>query len=284
MQCKIRRFDMSSVKPHRITLIVGKRGCGKSTLLKDLLYHLSDSIDFVLAMCPTMESAAMLRQCMPASCVFDRFSPSKVDQLVATAQHLVSIGKKRSIALILDDCMYDRSVLKGAATRALFFNGRHLGITFICCAQYMMDLQPDLRCQIDYLFTMKENIIANRMKLWKYLFGCVQNFDDFCAIMDRCTQNYECLCLDNTLQTGTVQDCVFWYKASVDIPPFHMGSRVFYALEEKTRRPPDYQPPQIASSGGSGGSGANAAGGRGRRATLQIVKEEEEATDEADER
>jgi hypothetical protein len=275
MQCKIRRFDMSSVKPNRIALIVGKRGCGKSTLLKDLLFHLKDRIDFVLAMCPTMESAEMLRQCMPSSCVFDRFSPSKVDQLVATAQHLASIGKKRSIALILDDCMYDRSVLKGPSMRALFFNGRHLGITFICCAQYMMDLQPDLRCQIDYLFTMKENIISNRMKLWKYLFGSVQNFDDFCAIMDRCTQNYECLCLDNTLQTGAVQDCVFWYKASVSIPSFRIGNRVFYALEDKTRRPHDYNPTQMDSSGSGGG--ALAAGGRGRRATMQIVKEEEDA-------
>lgn len=264
---------MSTIKPHRITLIVGKRGCGKSTLLKDLLYHLRDDVDFVMAMCPTMESADMLRSCMPSACVFDRFSPSKVDQLVAMAQHLTAIGKKRSIALILDDCMYDRSVLKGASTRTLFFNGRHLGITFIILAQYCMDMSPDLRGQVDYLFTMKENIIANRMKLWKYLFGCVQNFDDFCAIMDRCTQNYECLCLDNTLQSGTVQDCVFWYKASMTIPAFRMGSRVFYSLEDKTKRPPDYKAPEDLSSG-------TTTSGRHKKGILQFVKEDTDADDE----
>lgn len=277
MQCKITKFKPDTLKPGRIIFIVGKRGCGKSTLLRDLLSRMTEQVDYALAMCPTMESAEMLRGCLPASSVYDRYVPAKVDQVVRVAQHYASINKKRQILLCLDDCLYDRNVLRSPAIREIFFNGRHLGITFIALAQYCMDISPDLRTQIDYLFVMKENIVSNRQKLWKYLFGCVQNFDDFAAIMDRCTQNFECLCLDNTLNSGTIQDCVFWYKASASVDPFKLGARIFFSLDRKTKRPAGQS--QILQDDDTqgllgGGSGRGGGGGGTRKTgTLVVIKE-----------
>ena len=234
---RIRRFDPATIKPHRVILIVGKRGCGKTTLLRDLMYHLRHSIDFGLAMCPTLESASMLRNALPDASVFDRFVPGKVEQLAALAQQLVASKRDRNFLFIADDVLYDRAVLKGTGIRNIFFNGRHLRITFIILAQYMMDITADLRAQIDYLFVMRENIVANRLRLYKYLFGCVPTFDEFCALMDRCTQNYECLCLDNTCADVRLQNCVFWYKAQADIPDFQIGRAIFQTLADRHRRP-----------------------------------------------
>jgi hypothetical protein len=31
--------------------------------------------------------------------------------------------------------------------------------------------------------------------------------------MDSCTQNYECLVINNTVSSTKLEDCVFWYKA-----------------------------------------------------------------------
>jgi hypothetical protein len=235
---------------------------------------MTEHVDYAVAMCPTMESADMLRGCLPSSSVYDRYCPGKVDQVVAVASHFAAMGRKKNILLCLDDCLYDRNVLKSPAIRQIFFNGRHLGITFIALAQYCMDISPDLRTQIDYLFVMKENIVSNRQKLWKYLFGCVQNFDDFSAIMDRCTQNYECLCLDNTQQGGSVQECVFWYKASADIHDFKVGSKVFFKLDEKTRRPPaeikSQLPPESLAPVRSG-----------RKQTLCVIKEQDDADNDS---
>jgi hypothetical protein len=274
MQCKITKFKPDSIKPGRISFIVGKRGCGKSTLLKDLLSRMSKDVDYAVAMCPTMESADMLRGCLPASSVYDKYSASKVDQVVAVASHYASIGKKKNILLCLDDCLYDRNVLKSPSIRQIFFNGRHLGITFVALAQYCMDISPDLRTQIDYLFVMKENIVSNRQKLWKYLFGCVQNFEDFSTIMDRCTQNYECLCLDNTLQGGTVQECVFWYKANSEIKDFKVGSEVFFKLDRQTKRKISDLKPQLPPEVSSSVPRA------GRKPTLCVVKEQDTEEEE----
>lgn len=274
MQCKITKFKPETIKPGRIHFIVGKRGCGKSTLLRDLLSRMTGQVDYALAMCPTMESAEMLRSCLPASSVYDKYVPSKVDQVVKVAQHFASLGKKRRFLLCLDDCLYDRNVLRSQAIREIFFNGRHMGITFVVLAQYCMDISPDLRTQIDYLFVMKENIVSNRQKLWKYLFGCVQNFDDFSAIMDRCTQNYECLCLDNTLNSGAVQECVFWYKASVDIEPFKLGLPAYFSMDAKAKRPASELASQLpeTSEVANNANCFRSAGGR-RGGTLMVIKE-----------
>ena len=265
-QLRIRKFDPSTIKPFRIILIVGKRGCGKTTLLRDLMYRLRNDIDFAMAMCPTLESATMLKASIPESCVFDRFLPSKVEQLLALAQQLATAHKERHFLFVADDVLYDKAVLKQAAMRHLFFNGRHMRVTFIVLAQYMMDLPADLRAQIDYLFVMRENIVSNRLRLYKYLFGCVPTFDEFCALMDRCTQNYECLCLDNTCHDSQVHNCVFWYKAAADLPTFTLGRESFHKLDTKYKRAERLEHVEEC--------------GRARR--LVVVKEEDEEQEASD--
>ena len=236
MRCKIKKFDTSNIKPGRIILIIGKRGCGKSTLLRDLLCRMKDGIDFSVAMTPTADSASMFRSHMPDACVYDRFVQAKVDKIVAVAKECNAKGKPKNFALVLDDCMYDKNVVKGVAMRTIFFNGRHFGLTFINIMQYVMDLSPDLRTQVDYVFALKENIIANRIKLWKYFFGMFSHFDDFSAVMDRCTNNFECLCLDNTVNSTSIQDCVSWYKADTSLGDFQIGRPVYFSLEKATAR------------------------------------------------
>jgi len=42
--------------------------------------------------------------------------------------------------------------------------------------------------------------------------------------MDQCTQNYECLVINNTTQSNKLEDIVFWYKADANLPNFRLGS------------------------------------------------------------
>ena len=73
MHVKVRKLDLSSLKPHRICLLLGRRGSGKSVLLRDILSNLHDRYDFALAMCPTLESSRLLKEHMPECCVYDRY-------------------------------------------------------------------------------------------------------------------------------------------------------------------------------------------------------------------
>ena len=44
----------------------------------------------------------------------------------------------------------------------LLSHTRHYKITFLNAVQYVMDLGPDLRTQVDYVFALSENIISNK--------------------------------------------------------------------------------------------------------------------------
>ena len=121
--------------------------------------------------------------------------------------------------------MYDKKILRGLCMRDLFMNGRHLHVTFLNAMQYIMDMGPDLRTQVDYVFALRENIISNKSKLHKYFFGMFDKYEDFSRVMDRCTENHGCLVLDNTAKTNNLEDCLFWYRASIDQPEFKVCIR-----------------------------------------------------------
>lgn len=230
---RIRRFDPRTIEESRICFLIGKRNTGKSVLMKDLLYHMPRP-DYCLAMAPTEDTLNMYREFLPESCIFDHFSQEKLERTVSLQRELVSRGKKRTVLILLDDCLYQKGVLKSTAMRHIFFNGRHDHIALVCAAQYMMDVDPSMRTNIDYLFVLRENILTNRQKLFKHYFGQFARFDDFDKVMSACTQAFKALVLDNTrASTADPTDCVMWYKAAVDVPPFRLCRPVYWAWARK---------------------------------------------------
>ena len=104
----------------------------------------------------------------------------------------------------------------------------------MCAAQYMMEVDVSLRTNIDYLFTMRENILTNRQKLFKYYFGQFPKFEDFDKVMTACTQDYKALVLDGTIATtDTPTECVMWYKADMNLPNFRLCKPLFWRWSEK---------------------------------------------------
>lgn len=229
---RIQKFDPRSIKESRILFLLGKRHTGKSVLMKDLLYHMPRP-DYVLAMAPTEDTLKMYREFLPESCIFDHFSQDKLERTVSVQRELVTRGKKRTVLIILDDCLYQKNVLKSTAMRSIFFNGRHDHISLMCAAQYMMEVDVSLRTNIDYIFTMKENILVNRQKLYKYYFGQFNRFEDFDKVMNACTEHYKTLVLDVTVSSNLPTDSVRWYKASMDIPSFRLCKPVYWSLYKK---------------------------------------------------
>jgi hypothetical protein len=113
-----------------------------------------------------------------------------------------------------------------------------------------MDIPPDLRSNVDFVFALKENIIGNREKLWKCFFGMFSDYKEFSTVMDECTAGFDCMVLDNTVRSNNVSDCVFWYRADRTIPTYHSGSAGFWTLHSRygkaTAMAKAAPPPQLA--------------------------------------
>lgn len=238
MSIRIKKFNPDTIKEHRITFLIGKRHTGKSSLMLDILSKMPNP-DFILGFSPTDDTLETFKTFMPTACIFSAFSQEKLERLLSLQRELIRRGKKRSVLLILDDCLYQKNVLKSTAMRDLFFNGRHLNVGLICACQYLMDISPELRTNIDYLCTMRESTISNRQKLHKFFFGQFARFDEFDKVMSACTQNYSSLIMDSTIASTKSSDCIFWYRASLNIPSFRLGKPSIWKLSTKFEKSED---------------------------------------------
>eukprot|EP00899_Mesostigma_viride_P019065 jgi/Mesvir1/2715/Mv02104-RA.1 len=157
-------------------------------------------------------------------------------------------------------------------------------VFFMFISQYTMDITPDIRGNVDYVFALHENIIMNRERLYRNFFGVVPTFEAFCEILDQCTQNYECLVVDHTSESNKIEDVIFWYKATprehrtiadsttaiplptAPTPREHIGSPAFWKYGT-----PNYDPKKDSGSD----SEKDDANQRRRRSNTRVVKEED---------
>ena len=233
MKLKVHRFDMSRIAPDATIMVVGKRRTGKSTLIRDIMRSMAGKLDFGIAMCGSEDTSKAMAEYIPQSCIYDDFSAAALDVLLRVQQKGVAAGTCKPVYLVMDDTMYDKQTLKSKNMRMLFMNGRHRKIFFLCAVQYLMDIPPDIRTNVDYLFVLKENVLSNREKLHKQFFGMFAEYKDFSVVMNSCTSGFQCMVLDNTARSNDPSDCVFWYQADPAGSDFRVGSPGIWGLHAK---------------------------------------------------
>ena len=242
MNVQLKKFNPASMGDDKVCVFIGKRGTGKSTLVTDILYH-KKHLPAGVVMSATEEGNHWYQQFIPDLFIYGEYDKDIIERVIDRQRKMVNMkpppGRSeltsRDIGafILMDDCMYDRKFLKDSCIRQCFMNGRHWKIFFMLTMQYCMDLSPDLRANVDYVFIARENVIQNREKLYKAFFGIFPNFDMFNQVMTACTENYEVLVLDNTSKSNRIEDCVFWYKAKIH-KNFRVGSQQFWNLHQKT--------------------------------------------------
>jgi len=226
------RCQMDSRKSPMIVLI-GKKDTGKSFLVRDILFHTQNEFPIGTVISATEVANEFFQHMVPSKLIHDKYQPSIVTNVIKRQLAVKTARneeKKRSggnshtdprAFLILDDCLFDGSWIKEESTRYIFMNGRHIDVMTIITMQYPLGITPNLRTNVDFIFILRENITANRRRIYENYAGMFPTFEMFCQFMDQCTENFECLVICNGVQSNKLDDQVFWYKAS-DHPPFHL--------------------------------------------------------------
>ena len=233
----LRKFNMSSIPDDSVVVFIGKRNTGKSFLCKDLLYYHQD-IPVGTVISGTEATNSFYSKIVPGIFIHEEYNETIVERF-RNRQASVVAKKNEEIQqsggsridprgfLILDDCLYDASWTKSVNVRSLFMNGRHSKVLFIITMQYPLGIPPNLRTNIDYVFILRENVVANRKRIYDCYAGMFPSFEVFCQVMDQCTENYECLVIHNNAKSNKIEDQVFWYKAESH-DDFKMGADVFW--------------------------------------------------------
>ena len=251
----IKRFDMKRIPQDAVVIFIGRRRTGKSTLVRDLLFNHQD-MPLGTVISGTEESNSFYGKMIPPIFIHGEFQPLILDNFVKRQKMIMNKIQKDQQAnvksridprsfMILDDCMYDDSWTHDKNIRYLFMNGRWLKAFFLITMQYPLGIQPALRTNVDYVFILREPYANNRKRIYENYASAFPSFEFFCQIMDQCTQNYECLVIDNTSQSAKLEDCIFWYKADVHsdfrigAPEFWQHSASYYQAKEDEMNPYD---------------------------------------------
>ena len=237
MEIQLRKFDMSEIKDDKVVVLIGKRDTGKSFLCKDILYH-HKGIPVGQVISGTEGANQFYSKIVPKLFIHGEFDTQIVQNMIKRQKILIDkINQGDNTIdprcfLILDDCLYDNTWAKDKWMRSVFMNGRHYKMLFLLTMQYALGVPPNLRTNVDYVFILRENYVSNRKRLYEHYAGMFPSFEMFCQIMDQCTENYECLVINNNAKSNKLTDQVFWYKAEPH-DDFKIGAPSFWEYSEK---------------------------------------------------
>jgi hypothetical protein len=268
MTLELKKFDMKNIsfKPNEnkgpVVVLIGKRDTGKSFLVRDLLYYQQD-IPIGTVISGTEEGNGFYAKMVPKLFVHNEYNSAIIENILKRQRTVLKQIKKemetykRSTIdprafVILDDCLYDNTWSRDKLMRLLFMNGRHWKVMLVITMQYPLGIPPTLRTNIDYVFILRENYIANRKRIYENYAGMFPTFESFCQVMDQCTENYECLVINNNSKSNKLHDQVFWYKAD-NHGDFRLGSKEFWDLSKNLKDEDEeeqYDPNSVKKRGG----------------------------------
>jgi len=245
MTLELKKFDMRNIsfKPDEnkgpVVVLIGRRDTGKSFLVRDLLYHHQD-IPIGTVISGTEAGNGFYSTHVPKLFIHEEYNTAIIENILKRQKTVLKQTKKEleyykkttidpRAFVILDDCLYDAGWTKDKMMRLLFMNGRHWKIMLIITMQYPLGIPPNLRTNIDYVFILREPYITNRKRIWENYAGMFPDFQSFCQVMDQCTENYECLVINNNAKTNKLQEQIFWYKAEMH-GDFKLGSKEFWEI------------------------------------------------------
>lgn len=247
MTLELKKFDMKNIsfKPNEskgpVIVLIGRRDTGKSFLVRDLLYY-QQEIPIGTVISGTEEGNGFYGNMVPKLFIHNEYNTAIIENILKRQRNVLKQIKKemetykRSTIdprtfVILDDCLYDNTWSRDKMMRLLFMNGRHWKVMLIITMQYPLGVPPTLRTNIDYVFILREPYIANRKRIYENYAGMFPTFESFCQVMDQCTENYECLVINNNSKSNQLHDQVFWYKAD-NHGDFRLGSKEFWDLSK----------------------------------------------------
>jgi Ni2+-binding GTPase involved in maturation of urease and hydrogenase len=238
-------YDVETMMhPHSTVIVNGSRGSGKTVFMKYIMYCMRKKFDTAVMFCPTEDTIREFHEFLPKSCIHDHLSTKRLQEVVETQKTLHKEVHRggvplRNVAVVLDDCMYDKKTFKCTAVRSIMMNGRHDNLFLLNGVQYIMDFPKELRSQIDvavvfpvqgaYVKGVMDNLLGDAFK----------SVDDLAAVFSQ-LQQHEVLVWDARAQRSG-KPYLFYCKAVKDLPRFRFGSDTFWLMHYKYFKRPKHE-------------------------------------------
>lgn len=201
---------------------------GKTTLISSLFYEKKHIFPVGQIHSGTEDSNGFWQTLFPSSFVFNKLSIENIESCIRRQKFAKKHLPNPWTVLLLDDCTDDPKILNTPLFQNIFKNGRHWKMWFILSLQYAGDIKPVIRTNVDVVFILREPNIRNREILYKNYASCIPTFPIFCTIMDKVTEDYTALVVNNAAQSNHWEENVFYYKATPPPSDFKFGCKEFW--------------------------------------------------------
>lgn len=222
-------------------MVVGQRGSGKTALMQSILRDVGAQLDTCVAFCPSRDTREEYERYIPKCFVYPSYDKEHLDR-ICNAQVMLSKRKGvrkpdgsldlpvlRRIGIVLDDCMYDKSLFTGPSIRYLLMNGRHDNFFFMNGVQYVMDFPKSLRANIDVAIVFPEPSMQVRDTLRSTVLGIFDTDEQLVNVFKEGLHEHEALVFDQKAFREKRQ-CLFFIKATFPLPHFRLGSNFIWKM------------------------------------------------------
>ena len=229
---KIKEFDLNNLYPHHPNdlkngskyLAIGKPGTGKSTIIKSIIYAKKHIFPVGKFWSGTEDSNGFFGEFVPGAFINDGlldsknpsdlkpFEDSNRRQRIAR-KYIQPLNQNPWSIEVVDDCTADPKILKTTVMKDTYKNGRHLAKMHILSLQFCLDIPTDIRGLIDGVFICREPNRENRERLFKNFGSGVDNFKEWCDLMDGLTTDFCCMFINYKSTSNKLEDNIFYFKA-----------------------------------------------------------------------
>ena len=243
---KIRFFDLDMLPMSCTCVMVASPGSGKTCLIENIMYYKKHLYPVARIFSGTEATNKSYSKFVPPLYISYKYDRKEEKKHIARQQTMVQeLDDKKYIGNyainVIDDCTDDPKIFKSPEIRALFKLGsQHYNQLFLLGTQYAVDLPPDIRKSISFVFLFREPELNERRKLYDNFGGLAGSFKNFCALMDGLTGDYRCMVINKRAQSNKLEDCIYYYKGDL-LGKWQFGCKE-YRDWAKQRYIPNFKP------------------------------------------
>ena len=221
------KFSLNDLSDYPAISIIGKRGTGKSWLVRDIINNLIQtnklsSIENVLIINLTEKYTPFYEHAFPQAKILSEFNENAIEKYLENISNLNGDELNNfSGSIVLDNCVASKNLFNNEMIRELFFNSRLNHITFIITMPNGMQIPPELRCNLDYIFLFNDDFYTNQKTLYDRYCGMFPSFDSFRNCFLQLTNDHNCMVVINNKTASSILKKIKTYKAQSFYEPNH---------------------------------------------------------------
>lgn len=230
----IKPLDTDALNANSVFVLLGPRNQGKTTILLNLLYVFQYEYDAIVLMTPTQETINDFKKFCPNSMLYNAWDEERAIQIMNFLTKATQSDDPHQfrIALILDDLMGTKEVMKTDVISDIFKRGRHVGLGLYVLCQCGTDIHSKFRSNIEIIFQLRDSSIPHLKFTYSNYFSIIQNEKTFIGIMNSVVKSRGQAIVYDRTKSEKWSNCIFSFKSmQLDkLPLFMLGHRDFWIL------------------------------------------------------